>query len=93
MLTGWYTTRLQLRVVAHLDVADQRKVLAERMADEAVVGQHAAQIRVAAEQYAEQIERLALEPVGAGPDAGDRVDHRVLDLLAPHAQPQALIVA
>ncbi len=93
MLTGSYTTRLALRVVAHLDVADQREVLAERMTDEAVVGQDAPQIRMAAEQDAEQIECLALEPVGAGPDAGQRVDDRILDVLAPHAHPQALVVA
>src|SRR3954464_14523158 len=31
-------------VVTHLDVADQRKVLAERMADEAVVREDAAQV-------------------------------------------------
>src|SRR5690606_16895786 len=53
---------LLLRVVADLDVADQREVLAERMADEAVVGQDPAQVRVAPEDDAEQVERLALEP-------------------------------
>ena len=60
------------RVVAHLDVADQRKILAERMADEAVVRQQAAQIRVAAEQDAVEIERLALEPIGRVPDVDRR---------------------
>src|SRR5688572_389047 len=38
-----------LGVVAHLDVADQREILAERMADETVVGQDAPQIRVVLE--------------------------------------------
>ena len=38
---------LLVGVVAHFDVADQREVLAERMADEAVVGEDAAQIRMA----------------------------------------------
>src|SRR5262245_30000425 len=37
-------------VVPHLDVTDEREVLAERMADEAVVRQESAQIRVAAEE-------------------------------------------
>src|SRR3546814_11701971 len=55
-----------------LDVADQREVLAERMADEPVVGQDPAQVRMALEDDAEQVERLALEPVRAGPQVGDR---------------------
>src|SRR6185436_14677580 len=59
---------LLVGVVAHLDVADQRKVLAERMTDETVVGEDAAQVRVSGEQDAEQVERFALEPVGARPD-------------------------
>src|SRR5688572_15998679 len=44
------------RVVAHLDVADQREVFTERVADEPVVRQQATQIGVAAEQDAVQIE-------------------------------------
>src|SRR5512139_3919217 len=60
-------------VVAHFDVADQREVLAERVPDEAVIGEDAAQVRVAAEQNAEQVERLALEPVGRLPD----LDHGI----------------
>src|SRR5688500_4685983 len=52
------------RVVAHLDVADHREILAERVPDEAVVGQQAAQVGMTAEQDAVEIERLALEPVG-----------------------------
>src|SRR5262245_44451437 len=43
-------------VVTHLDVADERKVLAERMPDEAVIREDAAQIRVSLEQDAEEIE-------------------------------------
>src|SRR5688572_6985312 len=38
------------RVVAHFHVAGQREVLAERVADEAVVGEDTAQVRVPAEQ-------------------------------------------
>ena len=40
------------------------------MADEAVVGEDAAQVEVAVEDDAEQVERLALEPVGRAPDVG-----------------------
>src|SRR6185436_11978945 len=36
------------RVVTHLDVADQREVLAERVADEAVVGEQPPQVGMAA---------------------------------------------
>src|SRR5690242_1061258 len=58
---------LLLLVVAHLHVAGQGEVLAERVADEAVVGEDAAQVRVAVEQDAEHVEGLALEPGGGGP--------------------------
>jgi hypothetical protein len=39
------------------------------MADETVVGQDAAQVRVALEMDAEQVEGFALVPVGAVPDS------------------------
>src|SRR5690606_1062579 len=42
-------------IVLDLHVADQREVLAERMADEAVVRQQAAQVWVIVEEDAEQI--------------------------------------
>jgi hypothetical protein len=54
---------LLLGVVLHFDIPAEREVLAERMADEAVVGEDAAQVRMAAEQDAKQVERLTLEPV------------------------------
>src|SRR5579871_6685675 len=38
---GLVNHALELRVVAHLDVADERKVLAEGMTDETIVGQDA----------------------------------------------------
>src|SRR5690606_28322288 len=66
------------RVVAHLDVADERKILAERMADEAVVREQPTQIGMTAEQDAVEIERLALEPIGRRPDAPHGVDDRSL---------------
>ena len=69
-------------------MADQREVLAERMADEAVVGEEAAQVRVAREQDAEEVEGLALEPVGRGPDLDQGVDHRVGVIGAEGAQAQ-----
>src|SRR6185312_13165816 len=48
-------------------MARQREVLAERMADEAVVGEDAPQVRMPLEHDAEKVERLALEPVHPGP--------------------------
>src|ERR1700722_13386062 len=84
---------LELRVVTHLDIADEREVLAKRMADEAVVGEDAAQIRMTAKQYPKQIKGLTLKPVGAGPDAGQRIDHRILDILAPDLHAQSLVEA
>ena len=77
-----------LRVVAHLDVTGDRKVLAERVADEAVVGQEAAQVRVPGEDDAVEIERLALEPVRRRPHVDDAGDHgkRVVGREDAHAQ-------
>src|ERR1022692_1113025 len=42
-----------LRVVANLDVPGQREILAERMADEPVIGQYAPQIRMSPKEYSE----------------------------------------
>ena len=61
---------LFLIVVAHLDEAGHREILAQRMAVEAVVGQDAPQVRMAVEQHAEQVVDLALVPVGGGIDGG-----------------------
>src|SRR5437868_5363235 len=46
---------LLLVVVAHLDKAGQRKILAQRMALEAVVGQQPPQVGMAGEQHAIEI--------------------------------------
>src|SRR5688572_21709995 len=80
------------RVVTHLDVADQREVFAERVADEPVVREQAAQIGMAAEENSVQIERLALEPIGSVPDLVDRIDDRPLVARAERFQPQAVVV-
>src|SRR4051812_23585467 len=63
---------LQLRVVADLDISDQRKVLTERIANKSVVGQQAAKIWVIAKQDPVEVKSLALKPVGARPYGGDR---------------------
>ncbi|MNC91285.1 hypothetical protein D3C83_75170 [compost metagenome] len=59
------------------------------MPDEAVVGEDAAQVGVALEDDAEQVERLALEPVRHRPDVDQRGDYRELVVRAEgtHAQP------
>src|SRR5688572_10010327 len=75
-------------VVAHLDAARQREVLAERMADEAVIRQDPEQVRMAAEQDPVEVKGLALVPVRGSPYLGDRVDHRRLTGRAVTAQPQ-----
>jgi hypothetical protein len=59
---------LALLVVAHLDIAGQREILAQRMPLEAVIGQDAAQIGLAGEEDAEQVPGLALPPGGDRPD-------------------------
>ena len=53
---------LLLVVVAHLDEAGQREILAQRMALEAVVGEQPPHVGMAGEQHAVEIVGLALEP-------------------------------
>jgi hypothetical protein len=48
-------------------VAGEREVLAERMPDEAIVGEDASQVRMPLEHDAVEIERFALEPVRGRP--------------------------
>ena len=61
---------LLLFVVAQLDIAGQREILAQRMPLEAVIGQDAAQIGMVGEIDAEQIPGLALEPAGGAEQPG-----------------------
>src|SRR4051812_3567841 len=79
-----------LVVVADLDETGERKILAQRMALEAVIGEQPAHVRMAGEDDAVQVVSLALEPVGAGKDADDGSNRRLLvDLeLHPDAQVQ-----
>lgn len=62
----------------NLDKAAERKVLAEGMALEAVVGQDAAQVGVAGKVDAEQIPDLALVPVGRAEHGHGRRQRRQL---------------
>src|SRR5664279_6156344 len=59
---------LLLGVVTHLDIPGKGEVLAEGMADKAIVRQDAAQIDMTLEMDAEQVEGFPLVPVGAVPD-------------------------
>ena len=56
---------LLLFVVAQLDIAGQRKILAQRMPLEAVIGQNPAEVGIVGKIDAEQIPGLALPPAGA----------------------------
>jgi hypothetical protein len=57
--------------IAQLDIAGEREVLAERMALEAIVGEDAAQVRVAGKDHAVHVEHFAFEPAGDRPQRGD----------------------
>ena len=59
-------------VVAHLDEAGERKILAQRMALETVVGQQPPHVGMADEDHAIEVVGLALEPVGARKYIDDR---------------------
>ena len=72
---GLVDDALLLVVVADLDEAGQREVLAQRMPLEAVVGEDAAQVRMAGEQDAVEVVGFALEPVRRR-EHRDRRGHR-----------------
>ena len=59
---------LFLGIVFDLNVTGEREVLAERVSDEAIVGENAAQVRMPFEHDAVQVKRFTLVPVGAVPD-------------------------
>src|SRR3954465_4519336 len=69
---------LLLVVVAHLDEAGQREILAQRMALEAVVGEQPPEVRMAGEHHAVEVVGLALEPQRAREHLNDRRDAGVL---------------
>ncbi len=85
--------RLGLRpvdLVLGQDPAPRRVVvLAQRVAAERLVGEDAPQVRMALEGEAEHVERLALEPVGRLPDAGQAGQPGVV-LGHRHLEPQPL---
>src|SRR5215470_14245995 len=75
---------LLLVVPTHLDEASERKILAQRVAFEAVVGEEPAHVGMAGERDPVEIEHLALEPVGARKDVDDGGDGCRLVGLDPH---------
>jgi hypothetical protein len=64
-------------VVAQLDIPGERKILAQRMTFEAVIGQDAAQVGIVGEIDPEQVPSLTLPPAGAAEEP-DRGRHRLL---------------
>ena len=87
LLTGLDDAAL-VGVVSHLDVAGDRKILAERMTNESVVGEQTTQIVVTVEQDAKQAHHQAAvhgveqAAVGAGVDVGHAVHHQVVLIVA-----------
>src|SRR3954462_13671639 len=63
---------LLLVVVTHLDEAGERKILAQRMTLETVVGEDAAHVGMAGEQDAIEIVGFALEPLRTRKNIDDR---------------------
>src|SRR5208282_1337922 len=67
------------RVGTALAFALRRKITAERKTFEAIGQEDAAQVRMAGKLDAKEVENLALQPVGAGPDGLQRIHHGMLD--------------
>ena len=80
---------LLLVVVAHLDEAGERKILAQRMPLETVIGEDAPHVGMAGEQHAVEIVGLALEPVGAAKHVDQRRHRR--RLVGRHLDAHALV--
>src|SRR6185312_11085638 len=78
---------LQLVVVSELDEASQRKVLAQRMALKAVIGEQAPEVGVVFEQDPVEIVGFALEPVGCRKQRDDAWHRRLRAGPDPHANP------
>src|SRR4029453_8928053 len=62
---------LLLVVVAQFDEPGERKIFAQRVALESVIGQQPAHVRMAGKEHAVEVVGFALEPVGAGEHADD----------------------
>src|ERR1700712_585265 len=73
---GLIDDALLLVVVAHFHMTGRREILAERMTDETVVGEDATKVEMTFEDYAVEVERLALEPCARAPDFGERLNDR-----------------
>src|SRR6185369_9942713 len=79
-------------VISHFDMTGNWEVLAERMADETVIGQNPAQIVMTDESDAVQVERFAFEPINAFPDASDRINRGKLIILGEDPDTQAPVM-
>src|SRR5262245_52764251 len=90
-LDGFIDDALRLVVIAHLDIAREREVLAHWVTLEAVVGEDATQIRVAGEQDAIHVVGLPLIPIGRRKQVNHAWHGRVRVRLA--LDPKALILA
>src|SRR2546430_14191024 len=69
---GFVKHPLLLIVVAHLDEAGKREILAQRVAVEAIVGQQPPHVRMTGKDHAIEVISLALEPVGTRKHLDDR---------------------
>src|SRR5574343_1651021 len=83
-------TRL-IRVVTHFDMTGDREILAERVANETIIGQDATQVVMAHEGDTEQVKGLALEPVRRGPHTSHRINRRETFILGKHPDTQTNI--
>src|SRR5574343_794835 len=79
-------------VVTHFNVTGNREILAERVADEAIVGQYATQVVVSDEGNTVKIEGLTLEPVSTRPHTSNGVDRGKTLVLSEDANSQAPVL-
>ena len=77
-------------VVTHLDITGQRKILAQGMALESVVGKYAPQVRVAGEINAVKVPDLALPPIGRTEQLTGRRHRRIF--IGPYLNANAKVV-
>ena len=83
---------LLVGVVTHFHISAQWKVLAERIADKAVISENAPQIGMTRKNNAIKIECLALEPVSRWPYANYRIHYRKFVIIREYLEPQPVVM-
>src|ERR1017187_1841745 len=84
---------LLIGVVTHFNVTDHGEIFPERITDEAVVSQDAAQVGMIFKHDSIEVERLTLKPVSPRPDINNSRHHRKVFIVHKYFQAYTMIEA